>query len=193
MTTSELIEACRLRADDVSEPYLWTDEEWLFGLNEAQNEACVRARILREPDVPLTVAAGASRVALPSYALDVVEVRVVSTGEIMAMENYSTENGDLAFIEPMIKDTPITVCLVRLPKLPITSSRPPEIPVRFHARLVDWALRLAYLKNDADAFNPSAAALHEAMFKQSFGEFLDANVQRKHRRNAPRVVRPNIF
>ena len=65
----------------------------------------------------------------------------------------------------------------------------PELPERFHERLLDWVLHRAYLKQDADTFDPNKAAQSLALFVQSFGERVDANVQRKHRDRAPPLVR----
>lgn len=67
----------------------------------------------------------------------------------------------------------------------------PEIHERFHERLMDWILHRAYLKQDADTFDPSKAAQSLALFVQAFGERPDANVQRKHRDRRPPVVQIN--
>lgn len=67
----------------------------------------------------------------------------------------------------------------------------PEIHERYHARLKDWVYRCAYLKQDVDTLDKSRAAEFEAQFTQSFGERLDANVQRKQRDRSPPVVRCN--
>ena len=65
----------------------------------------------------------------------------------------------------------------------------PEIPERFHERLMDWVLHRAYLKQDAETFDPAKAAQSLALFIQSFGERPDANVQRKRRDKRPPLVR----
>ena len=67
----------------------------------------------------------------------------------------------------------------------------PEIPERFHERLMDWVLHRAYLKQDADTFDPNKAAVSLGLFVQSFGARPDANVQRKQRDRRPPVVRSN--
>lgn len=64
----------------------------------------------------------------------------------------------------------------------------PELPERFHERLLDWVLHRAYLKQDADTFDPNKATQSLALFVQAFGERVDANVQRKHRDRAPPLV-----
>ena len=67
----------------------------------------------------------------------------------------------------------------------------PEIPERFHERLMDWVLHRAYLKQDADTFDPTKAAESKALFVQAFGERPDANVQRKQRDRRPPLVQIN--
>lgn len=67
----------------------------------------------------------------------------------------------------------------------------PEIPERFHDRLMDWVLHRAYLKQDADTFDPNKAAESLGLFIQSFGERPDANVQRKQRDRRPPIVTVN--
>lgn len=65
----------------------------------------------------------------------------------------------------------------------------PEIPVRHHRKLMNWALRCAYLRPDADGYDRDRAQVHEAMFERDFGARPDANVQRKQRDKRPRLVR----
>ncbi|QTD44553.1 DUF6682 family protein [Ottowia testudinis] len=67
----------------------------------------------------------------------------------------------------------------------------PGIHERYHPRLLDWMLHRAYLKQDAETFNPTKAAQSLTLFEQAFGERPDANVQRKHRDLAPPIVRSN--
>lgn len=72
-----------------------------------------------------------------------------------------------------------------------TCSAKPEIAERFHERLMDWMFHRAYLKQDAEVFDPNKAAVSLGLFVQAFGERPDANVQRKQRDNQPPVVRSN--
>lgn len=67
----------------------------------------------------------------------------------------------------------------------------PEIHERFHLRLMDWMLHRAYLKQDADTFDPSKANVSLSLFVQAFGERPDANVQRKLRDRRPPLVAIN--
>ncbi len=75
---------------------------------------------------------------------------------------------------------------------PLAAERPtdvPEIPVRFHLRLLDWMFHRAYLKQDADTFDPNKAAVSLTLFEQEFGARPDANVQRKQADRQPPIVR----
>ena len=65
----------------------------------------------------------------------------------------------------------------------------PEIPTRYHTRLMDWMYHRAYFKQDAESFDPNKAVQSLAFFEQAFGARPDANVQRKQRDRRPRVVR----
>jgi hypothetical protein len=65
----------------------------------------------------------------------------------------------------------------------------PEIHERYHLRLLDWILHRAYLRQDAEVFNETKAAVSLGLFEQAFGERPDANVQRKHRDKAPPIIR----
>lgn len=88
----------------------------------------------------------------------------------------------------------LALTVVRGPLKPLSETRPnerPEIPERFHTRLLDWVYHRAYFKQDADTFDPAKGAQALALFEQSFGVRPDANVQRKRRDRRPPVVRSN--
>lgn len=189
MNLGQLIATCRLRTDDLAEPYLWSDDEWIDVLNEAVNEACVRARLLTR-NVTVSIQPGTSIYTLPAYVIDVEKITDAATGREIPSQVWNATRTDLVlYYEPSEASSWVlsTVCI---PETRMTSdTHVPAIPERYHLRLIDWAISRAYLKNDADAFNPNASAVHAREFSQSFGEYFDANVQRKHRRNSPRVVR----
>lgn len=94
---------------------------------------------------------------------------------------------------PTAADTiALTVCRGALKPLSADNDAGrPELPERFHLRLMDWMLHRAYLKQDADAFDPNKAAVSLGLFVQAFGERPDANVQRKQRNRRPPVVQIN--
>lgn len=183
---------CRDRSGDRVQPFLWRDDEWTAWLNEAEREACIRARLIEDWDsVAITAAAGESRFALPDYVLDVERVKLPDGRELKHFEATRTS---LILPRPLREPVTLTCHVIRLPKQDLCADTDePEIPERWHQRMTDWAMRCAYLKQDAETFDQQAADRYEAMFTASFGVAHTANVQRKHRRNSLRATRPIQF
>ena len=46
MNLKALVERCRITTGDLTKKYLWSDQEWIDALNEACDEACIRARLI---------------------------------------------------------------------------------------------------------------------------------------------------
>lgn len=219
MNLGELVQAFRSRSDDVAEPTLWTDAEVVSYVNEAQREACIRARLIEDYDTPevtrLALRAGKG---LYDIHCSILRVRrVYLQGAKRTLEPSSVEYQDdtgyadwmtrtgtprwfifsgttsqLRVVDaPSIADTAI----LRVHRLPLNPMKQPtdrpEIHDKYHFRLLDWALRLAYLKQDADTYDEQKAEKYEVAFAASFGIRLDANVERKHADKAPQVVKPN--
>lgn len=190
MTLAELIAACRTRADDTRDPPLWSDEEWVLYLSEAEREACVRARLIVDDDeFEIETEPGVRRYALSPSVIDVVSIRV-GDDEISGWDLDATHL--VLTNAPRTSDT-LRLTVQRLPLADLMADSGPEIGVQHHYRLIDWALRCAYLKQDAETFDAEKAARYERMFAESFGLRQDANVLRKHRRKSPRVTRPIAF
>ena len=53
MTVAEFIERFRLEMADNAAPYLWSDEEIVAYLNEAVDEACIRASLIEDSTTPV--------------------------------------------------------------------------------------------------------------------------------------------
>jgi hypothetical protein len=49
----------------------------------------------------------------------------------------------------------------------------PEIPGRYHKKMLYWAAHLSFLKNDSETFNLQKAELYEKKFEQHFGKKLE--------------------
>lgn len=64
----------------------------------------------------------------------------------------------------------------------------PEVPAALLDSLKHWVYRCAYLKPDADGFDPGRAAEHESIFAAAFGAKTDANTARKRRDRKPPIV-----
>ena len=71
----------------------------------------------------------------------------------------------------------------------------PEIPSQYHLKMLSWAVRLAFLKNDSETFNLAKAQAFEAIFDRDFGRQLSAKTKqflRSNNLNSPRM-RPRQF
>lgn len=66
----------------------------------------------------------------------------------------------------------------------------PEIALRHHEHLIDWALFRAYSARDIEKTASARADRHKKAFEDYFGVLPDANVLRKQQRHRPPVVRP---
>lgn len=212
----------RDRVDDAAQPYLWSDAEVIGFLNEAVSEAAIRAQLIRDSTttavVQVAIVAATHTYALHASILDVHRAKLALAST--PLETVSTEKMDadwpgweLASGTPryLVLDTsgatfsarlaPIpaandTLHLIvhRLPIEPMGSDDDaPEIPAREHYRLIDWACRCAYLKQDAETFDQQRADRYEAAFIASFGLRQDANVRRKQANQRPKVVQFREF
>ena len=218
MTVAEFIERFRLEMADNAAPYLWSDEEIVAHLNEAVDEACIRASLIEDSTTPavcvLPLVPGQSSYELHKSVTDLR--RVAFNGKRLTLSSVEAEDeNDLTWesrkgSEPLrvivsgtnrIRVVPeptepvalsLTVYRTPLKKLSADiDSASPEIDQVYHPRLKDWVYRCAYLKHDAETFDQASANDFEARFERSFGVRPDANVARKRRDRALPVTRCN--
>lgn len=216
MRVEEFITRFRDAVHDVAEPYFWTDGEIVAYLNEAVQEACERAKLIEERSMSLALLAGQDTYDLHPSVFEVKRLSLLGrplnetcveeldcdapgwelrTGlpRWFIFEQASGAQPPRVRLAPtpaMAEVAGLTVYRGALKELSadIPTARP-EIPSRFHERLMDWVMHRAYLQQDAEVFDPSKAATSLALFAQAFGERPDANVQRKQRDKRPPVVR----
>lgn len=221
MNAQELVVQFRRRADDIAVPPLWTDDEILSYFNLAQDEACIRARLLEDDSTPEVVeiagTAGEARYALHPKIIQVRTARWAGkllTGiapetlddRFSQGTDWRTLEGDPQwFLDPQqvylhlvrrpTRDAAIKLSVYRRALVAIALEVPanpdadpptvlvpatsPEIPEKYHPLLVDWALRLAYLRRDSDTQDEKKALMHEGMFTASFGPRPSADVNRR--------------
>lgn len=215
MTLTELRSLLRAqRLDDVAAPYLWSDTELDYYLNEAEREAAIRTHCLTDSEsFALTLANGQRYYALDPLIVEVLEARLqgkpaplekTSTHELdQNVWDWTAHTGNVShwFMDNWnqlgVYRAPgddqaggiIALTVARRPLLDMTDDDEPEIPEHFHADLLDWAEALAFRKNDADTFKPDRAAGAEARFVARFGMRQSANVftQRAYRPRRQRV------
>lgn len=205
MILTELIDHLRMMLDDTTEPYLWSTAELTIFINRAQLEAADRADLLIEEGN----ATYCNRALIPGtayYILNpvVTEVRnvylngiLVEKKELLELNEMSStwqtdtyEEGVYYFYKtgqririvptPQVAGT-IEMIVKRLPTEIVDTL---DIPERYHLDILDWAVYLAYMKNDTDIQGPDAelrarARFHQQKFASNFGPGTTVELDRK--------------
>ncbi|AMO36416.1 DUF6682 family protein [Thauera humireducens] len=196
----------RLLAQDTARPYLWQDEDIDDWLNEAQQEAAVRARLLRavpaaNPDLcEHGLSAGEAVVTIPTSLFEIssqswrqgdrtTRLHLVSRewmdttrpgwrDESAGEPAYLVQDANVLQIVPA-PSVAGTLLLegYRLPKAIESDEDEPEIPAFHHVHLVQWALHIGYSLPDAETFNPDKSRIAEAEFSRFFGSRPDADLR----------------
>lgn len=207
MNLGELRAAFRNLAGDTAAPYLWSNEEIALFATQAEQEAAERARLIHDESIEIDLAPGEARYLLPASVLQVKRAWFEARGKVDIVpheclpESFSsgvprqaaeTEDGLLEVWPVPAAAGILHLGVYRLPNNPLVDDADePEIPPRHHYRMLDWMLRCAYLKHDAETQDERKAAACEMAFERSFGARPDANVQRKQRRRHTPVVQVN--
>lgn len=207
MNLGEIRAAFRNLAGDTAAPYLWSNEEIALFATQAEQEAAERARLIHDETVEIDLAPGESRYVLPASVLQVKRAWLDARGKVDIVpheylpESFSsgvprqaaeTEDGLLEVWPVPAAAGILHLAVCRLPNNPLSGDADePEIHARHHYRMIDWMLRCAYLKPDADTQDERKAAAYEIAFERSFGARPDANVQRKQRQKRAPLVRAN--
>jgi hypothetical protein len=216
---SDLINQARVRFDDLIQPYLVSDEQFVFFANEAVIEASRRARIFTEPVADnLLLVEGQTRYALPGGTQAVRRAKVVdplnpenlccamcpTTVQILDDEQCGWENHTgkpkSFYIEAnqlMVYPTPdvdsvgleIALTVVRSPVLGETL----EIQERYQFGLIDWMLYRAYQIHDNDTEGQDRELKHLAYFEREYGQRSSAIDEIYQLRNNPGLPNDGTF
>jgi len=201
MTRDDLVAVCRSITDDIeSADYLWSDDEFVSYLKEAEREAVIRANLLYEDAnvtyCSLTLVPGAAVYSLNSLVYEVLHVSLdsypLTRKSLQALdeempgwkslsgtpEYYILQNKTVRLVPTPSEIKTVDLVVHRYP-VPMLASGP-EIDPEHHMKLVDWALYLAYKKRDADEFIPGMADSYAAAFTKSFGEPKVVSVVKQH-------------
>lgn len=198
MNLGQLNALFRTLADDVNEPFLLSDEDFTTYINEAEVEACRRARLLVDStsalcELPIT--SSQATYDLDSRILYLRRVKLASSTIPLAAANYQDMDKSLhgwdsqtgaveRFITGM--DNPYkrvlrlyriptgadtaTLTVVRKPQNPMEGDLDePEIEERFHIHLLHWALFRYFSIRDADIADPKKAQENLDQFVAIFG------------------------
>ena len=196
----------RLLAQDTTLPYLWQDEDIDDWLNEAQQEAAIRARLLRATPAShpalceFSLTAGETAIALPERLYEISYQEWVIGAERRPLKLVSREWMDttlpgwrampaaepdylvqdrqaLEVVPPPIAAGAVLIEGYRLPEPMVADDEEPGIPLAHHIHLVQWALHVGYSLPDAETFNPGKSQAAEAEFTRYFGARPDADLR----------------
>lgn len=210
MTLGELIAAARIRLDDRVPEYLWSTADLTEFANAAQEEACDRARLLRD-NVPVTVVDGTSSYLLTEIPLHITDIRFTDAdGKLTVLAPYSYSEFNTATFFGNVVGTPqyyeigespnqinlfptpnlngtLSVDICRLPnedERMVGDGDEPVIPAEFHRDLVHWMVFEAFSLRDADTRETASADRAEQRFERRFGPKISA----KHKAAARRSI-----
>lgn len=219
MTLSELRAAFRVETGDTATPYLWADTDLNRWLNEAEREACIRAKLIIDDSTAsvatYAVTSGTANYALHSSVIRVIAARFVDEDDVTYHlsindrdwldDHYPDwEDGDgkptHLIAEPKsvrIVGTPTAdgTLYLRVQRLPQTKmsadGHSPEIQEQHQDALLHWAKHRAYSSQDSDGYDQDAADRFEARFTQYFGPRDNAKARAAQARSREPVVKSN--
>lgn len=192
-TNLELIQQAAEDADESE--LLWSTAELRHYANEAIREVAIRTHCLRdrarntEGVTSLPVEIGQTEVDIDPRIMVIKRVwwdsRVLMPESETFLDEASDDWRTLETDEPLkfvlsragrqliLVGTPtvagtIGLDVIREP-LEIIEAGEPEIPQKFLAHCIHWMCHLAYLKNDADTFNPQLSQIYEQTFARHVG------------------------
>lgn len=191
MNLGQLRAQARILLDDTEQDYLWSDAELNLYINDAEQEACIRALLIDDDnnaDFNISVNTTSKRYALNENIVLINGARLLSRPDDPFDAWVATET-HLMLNELLVQADTLVLSVYRLPLAPMVSDNDtPEINSKHHYRLLDWVLYRAYSKKDSDAEDIARAQKHEMEFIKSFGQRQDNNVLRKQKSNRPKTV-----
>lgn len=207
MTLEDLLRRFRVAARDTAAPYLFADENITDWLNDAQEQACIRGRLLRDDStlavtrIPLTV--GTHTYDLHETVYELINLRlikasgdrpdtlVVKSREWLDSNMCDWRESERPACYVIQDDTSIRVVgtfaagdridieCYRLPLEPLANDTDePEIHRAHHVHLIDWALHRGFSIPDTETKDDDRASDHEGKFTAYFGPMPDADMRR---------------
>lgn len=217
MTLGELIAAYRTDADDTANPPFCGDAELTALFNEAEVEACIRARLIFDNSPSrcrISLDAGVASYAVNELLHEISYAAATAadgtTYVLTASSRYEQDaqspawrteadrprayiHDDKTLTIAPLPDAAYTLNIegYRLPTTPMASvADSPEIHAQHHRQLVHWVMYRAYSKPDGETLNKGKAADAEARFERYFGPRPNASIRRKQLANRPHHNKP---
>ena len=208
MNLENLIRRFRVALRDTAVPYLVSDEDATDWLNDAQDQACIRGRLIRDDftadvvRIDLTVGQHSYPLHASAYELSSVRLIHASGEKPTELPILSTEwldrnrpgwrdEDDKKAMAVIQDDTRLRVVgtfevgdyialeCYRLPLLAMANDNDePEIHAAHHIHLIQWAIHKAMSVPDSESFDPNKAERAEAEFTAHFGLHPDSDLRR---------------
>lgn len=208
MDSTGVIEHFRSQIVDQNRPYLWSDDEVIRYLDDAQLEFCRRTEGIGDTstpevvNVPITTGEILAKVhpsiltfRLALRASDGSKIEIINHTDVRSWTNTTgrvtrmivgLENGVVRWGTTPQEDDEANLMVYRLPLEDITDfDQELEIEAKHHIHLVDWMRHLAYLKDDTEVFDKQASDRAEKLFS-TYCDFVAAE-QRRYKQK-PRAV-----
>lgn len=196
----QLLDDCREELDDTVAPHLWGDELLIRYLNEAVEEACIRARLLVESR-RTNICSVALKAGQADYTLHpsiyvirraVLEDRqgeplLRTTSAVLdgCREQWRTEQGrprylvrdrqarEISLSPVPAEDGALLLTVWRMPEageVMEDDGDEPVIDAIHHRKLVHWACHRAFNKRDVERYSSQDADRQVGMFIDYFGD-----------------------
>jgi hypothetical protein len=197
LTLQNLEDLFRREIDDMATPSLYSQAEVYDYANDAQNEACRRARLIVDSTTAAicsyTVGAGASLITLDQRVIFIRRARLSSrTVPLVRMfladmeeqiPNWETslagipdryipdyQVGSIKLYRPSLASDTLNLTVVRLPLTDMAATTDtPEIHPSYHRNLRFWMLYRAFSKHDAERYDMKKADANLKLFEAEFG------------------------
>lgn len=206
MNRGELRNLFRVLSVDTAKPYLWADDEVDVYINEAYTEAVDRGLVIYDREsFTVDVEVGVTAYQLDKSIIRVKEAILTAKGGIVLddplplnksnpwgtdPQGYAIEeDGVFVLAAPSNEAGIIALAVYRYPKPLESDSDELMIPPIYHAKMLSWALKLAYQKPDSDTFNADLSRRHDDEFTRTFGPHKTAQQHRQRSRNSARSIK----
>ncbi len=214
MTLAELIAQFRTDTDDLQSGNLSSSDNITLWLNEAEEEAAIRAKLIHESVnvgvCSIAITAGINVYPLHATVLDITRADFTPIGSTEALNLTLCDRIEQDRMRPdwrnttdvpkEVIQTDISIRMGCIPSVggtlkiecyrtPLTAmaqdTETPEIGRVHHRHLVQWALHRCYSRPDSEIHDPGRSALALAEFTRFFGIRPDADVRRSFSQNRP--------
>jgi hypothetical protein len=207
MESPELLALFRSEMNDTVKPYLWSDDELISYLDDAQLMFCRKTEGIPDDENPtvtrVDVAVGTDRINLHPTIKQIRNVIRTDTGRTIEVINkedmprrgwyFDGRSGHVralvigstanrARVWPLSDEVlTLELSVFRLPLTKIADTDVLEIDEEHHVHLLHWVKHRAYLKQDSEAFDRLNAAECETKFLAYCAEVKTEQRRKRHK------------